>query len=506
MSLLKQMNKPGKWVLFAIVFGVALRIGFFFVDQNIWRDEANLLLAIQQTSLQDLGLEMPYGQRCAVGPSLFWKFTMITKGWMWVRFPSLVFGIASIFLFRRFLSKFIEKDSPVGVTGLWLFAVSPQLILYSNQVKTYGMDVFFLLLMFLQIMELTDKKCKFSVWKNFRFLVSSLFVVCCSLVSPFILGTCFVYAVVKLLPTRRALLAWLGVVSVVSAVLYWSLYLSQQSDYDYLQLCWTDLGKFAHFELMWWVEAGFITFFIPFWYLSFLKLFMPMGLLWAGFCFAGIVSSVSGKTRSKLIFLLLPTFAALLASMMKFYPYAGRLIVFMIPGIIVLGCLGIQQLNRCRILAKFSNWHLFIPLAMTCFSGVEFLRPQSGFWQDRSIVEKHWKEGDGIVLELFSAQIWNYYRTSGLWDRGSFFPEWVNELEQSGKPPLNEWIRTLPKDKRLWVVASSVHYHRTHTQELRYEAEEIINQLKEDREVLFKKRRPRSTLLLFSESSTAAEH
>ena len=129
----------------AVLVGVLLRLLLFLVDDSLWRDEAKFLMGLYTVSKEELFSELPFGQRSPFALGLLWKSMMETLvgSTHLMRLPSLAAGIAQLFVFTFIVKNIFSHNNNQSNIVIWITAVSPNLILFSDQVKPYIFDVFF---------------------------------------------------------------------------------------------------------------------------------------------------------------------------------------------------------------------------------------------------------------------------------------------------------------------------------------------------------------------------
>ncbi|HUG28681.1 MAG TPA: glycosyltransferase family 39 protein [Gemmatimonadales bacterium] len=126
--------------LVAVVVGTALRARHFFAGQSLWLDEAMLALNILGKSCRELFGMLWYDQ---VAPPLYLCLTRATAlplggSELGLRLPSLLAGTLALVLVWRVGRKLINPEA--AAWAVWLLAISPLAIAYSNETKPYMLD------------------------------------------------------------------------------------------------------------------------------------------------------------------------------------------------------------------------------------------------------------------------------------------------------------------------------------------------------------------------------
>ena len=124
-----------------LLLGFVFRIRQYLTGRSLWLDEAMLALNIVNRNFAGLFQPLDYDQGAPIGFLLVEKFINLMFGeheFVLRLFP-LIAGLASLVLFYLLLRK---TTSGIGLlTGLGLFAVGPELIYYSSELKQYSVDV-----------------------------------------------------------------------------------------------------------------------------------------------------------------------------------------------------------------------------------------------------------------------------------------------------------------------------------------------------------------------------
>jgi len=126
-----------------LLIGALLRIWHFAGGRSLWLDEVMVALDIKYLSPAELLGPLSFDQVAPAGWLLLEKACL----YLWddfdysLRLPSLVGGIAALFLFYRFLK--FGAGAWEALTGVALMAVIPVFIQYASMVKPYILDVLF---------------------------------------------------------------------------------------------------------------------------------------------------------------------------------------------------------------------------------------------------------------------------------------------------------------------------------------------------------------------------
>lgn len=126
--------------LLIIAIGIALRIVRFAQPRPLWLDEVMIALNLRTKWPHELLFPLGYNQISPPGFLLGeWLVAQLGgTGEKALRFLPLVAGIAALVLFARLARRILEPGTALLATAL--AALSPLLIYYSAEVKSYGFD------------------------------------------------------------------------------------------------------------------------------------------------------------------------------------------------------------------------------------------------------------------------------------------------------------------------------------------------------------------------------
>ena len=515
----------------ALWVGIFLRLVLFFTDGSLWRDEAKLLMSISSVPLGDLFLELPLGQRAPFALALLWKYIMegLAGSTLLLRGPSVIAGISQLLIFAFIVLKTNPKTNKLRNAVIWITAVSPNLILFGNQVKPYVFDVFFsTLLIGLALPFFWSEKQK--AIHAIALILGSWISLLSSFPSWFVVAGICLGIFVEYGFKRMRLLATLSCGSLAIVIF---IYTASGEPSNFLLNFWA-----AHFpaaKVWWWTKALAESLF---WgsasptYLSAINLFYVFGWLFLLLCGFGAYNLWRSKRQGLLCILLIPTISCLIASALHKYPYGNRLILFMMPQINILVAFGLIHITRqMRLrdpiaapnprrevgtkavpskakLQKAAHWGLWIMVVLcSLISMAEYLRPCKGVKQGLGFIALHEKKGDTVLVDEYASQVVNYYRLLAAKDNQGWFPraELViprqNETEESGKLTAKEATALLPSESRVWLIAEPEGYHRRLNTSFLPITNSMAARLMESRKVIYYLKVPRVLVICFSEES-----
>lgn len=387
------------WGLVAL--GIVLRLRQYLANRSLWLDEAMLALNIIHKDAWGLFGKLDYEQGAPLGFLLLEKLaaTLLGDGERALRLLPLLAGCASLVLFY-FLARQILR-SPGLLTALALFALSPTLIYYSSEVKQYALDVFFTaLLLYL----FTRRSSRIT---NSPLLLAGILAPWFSHPAIFVLAA---IGLSLLLENRRSPLPTLamGAGWLVSFGALYLVSLRGLSENEFLRGHWQEyfranpldalLGLFAN--------PGGLTAYAP--------VLLAVMLLGAGMLLTG-----QRKTAGSL---LLGFLFAGAASWMQFYPFAGRMILFLIPLVYIFLAAAVDLLwsicPRPRFLPpllalSLAGFLLYSPLIVSAERFVspkypEHIRPALAY------LNANHKPGDSLYVYNWALPAFRYYANPGM--------------------------------------------------------------------------------------------
>jgi hypothetical protein len=255
---------------------------------------------------------------------------------------------------------------------------------------------------------------------------------------------------------------------VVSFAVCYLLFLRQLSANSYLTEFWA--GKFLPFpprglgDLAWLVMHSFELFARPggmnagTWGLA--------GL--AGLCaLVGLVSLAQSQWRL-LIALILPLLVTLLASALQKYPFAGRLMLFSVPSLIILVAAGVIAIGqRLTRLPGVRGSLIVLILGPGVVESVRlvFIQPLHPEAAREAIREiwSHWDDGDWLFVSHGAMPTFAYYH-----DRFSFPPERVDfgaDQRVSSSVVLTSRLKAFQGRSNVWILMC--HFHDHHETQIR---------------------------------------
>jgi hypothetical protein len=488
----------------ALCIGVLLRLLLFLVDDSLWRDEAKLLMSLYLVPIEEIFNELPYDQRCPFALSMLWQ-SMIENGMgsnHWIRLPSLVAGISQLFIFAFIIRSIFKQNNNLPNLVIWIAAVSPKLILYSNQVKQYIFDVFFstLLIAFALPFFLKEKQ---QIKQSLILILVSWASLFFSYTATFVVGGICVGLFINY-GFRRL---WLFLTISLGLAIFVMFILTASGETSlYLQNFWN--RDFPEASIVWWGKALAHSFFFGLsspTYIWTKEFFLLFGWLFLPLSALGIINLWRKKQNGLLCLLLFPSLFCLAASFLHKYPYGDRLILFMMPQILILlgfGLIYILSYPRLKLMVQGVLWTA-ISLCLV-LSIIEYSYPCKGIRYGLDYIASREKQGDIIVVDLYASQVVRYYQVLAKGDKRIKFPhaefvfEWQDESKYKGRPTPDEIVSRLPSNSRIWIIAEFGYRHRHLTSSTRGFVKEMQHILMKSRKELYHVEVPRLLVICFS--------
>ena len=322
-----------------LVVGAALRLWQYAANTSLWLDEIALVQNIVERPLWDLlATPLAYAQSAPKGFLLAEKAaaTFFGPNEYALRFFPLLCSLGALIVFRRVAERvLVGLAAPVALA---LFATATPLVFFAAQVKQYSTDVFVAVLLLwiaLRLEETADLSRRRAVWAAVAGAAAAWF----SQPAVFVIAGLGLFLVVRAWGSfhldraswrRVALVLAVWCVSAVGAVAAELATVSPQTS-EYMHRFWADamlpVNALRGREALWPVEhlkdlfgarrAATLAYPAASLYLALTA--FGLALLWR-------------RRRDAALFLILPIGLTLAAAAARQYPFADRLILFLLPG------------------------------------------------------------------------------------------------------------------------------------------------------------------------------
>jgi len=458
-----------------LLVGILLRVLRYLANRPLWLDEAALANNIRERTFAGLTRPLEWGQGAPIGFLWLEKSvcTVLGTSEFSLRLIPLIAGLLCLPLFylvcRRLFGVLTAN------VGLSLFAVAESFIYYSSEVKQYSTDTLVaLILVFLCLEAVRSER---TVWLLVLGLCGLLGVFL-SHPSIFVLGPIVVYLALVGGPSGKVLRRAAIVLAVLWAVGFlanYFLFLAHLYRPDQ-GLVESNASGFMPFpprslsDCKWYFTQLFFVFKYIFSHPTGVGEQIGVGTPIAGLAAAlAIVGAVFVARDSKptLVILLGPIALVLVASALRKYPFAGRLILFLLPLLILLIAAGLTSpwvgSNRRQRLAQVV---MFAMLSLLPWLSAVNSMARPPITEDVrpvfSYIQQHRQPADLLYLYPGADKAFHFYRERfGLSQMP--FVSGQNVMRKAADKPVD--LLALRGTKRAWIVFSFLGDRRGTTSE-----------------------------------------
>lgn len=405
-------------LLLAIVgLGVALRVAQYLSDRSLWLDEALLALNIIDRSPTELFETLDFNQAAPPGFLLLENVVAAFLGdsELALRAIPLLAGIASVLVFA-WLARRLMSPLPALFATL-LFSVADGVIYYASELKPYSLDVLATLLLLAGAYLLVDGALSRRMAGMFGVLGSLLMSLSyAALLVAVSIGVSFLLSAAR---ERRATNVTRGI-----PLLIWVVFGTIIAVYARSKTA----GIRAAFEIESSTNAGFASA-SPGDLLHQLNVFGTdllgtLGFLdespWthlykvAAFSFAVGAIGLGRRAPLRLLLLLGPIGAALLASSVGLYPLAPRTILFLVPIVALLLSIGLATTAswiplRFRLVSALIGLGLVLGPVWTAAQAVAHPRRHEELKPVLAYIQDSWQAGDTLYVHYAAQYALLYY-------------------------------------------------------------------------------------------------
>lgn len=443
----------------SLTLGLVLRLRQYLSGRSLWLDEAMLALNILQRDFAGLFQPLDYNQGAPVGFLLATKLFNLTLGRneLALRLLPLLAGLMALGLFYLLLRQVTQQAGLI--VALLCFAVNPQLVYYSSELKQYMLDV--ALTLGLVLVALPAFRSTTTKRSLFWLMLAGSIAVWFSHPAVFVTAGIGMALIVRQWQQRdragwRALIG-MGAVWLANLAVLYFVNLRQLRGNSFLTAYWAD--GFAPVpspsNLGWFVTS----------LRNSLQTDYEITSLWwlAALC---LVLGWVGLWRARNPFALITGFTALAAysaSMLRLYPMQGRLALFLLPlGLALLGA-GLEQVRQLFSGNRLAQSAVTLGLAVLALyhplvhSTADFIKPKL-FEHMRPYMDylsAARREGDALFVSYWAEPAFLYYAPFYKLEDVTYttsFAEDYNDPQQ-----LLTRLEPLAGKKRVWVLFSHVY-------------------------------------------------
>jgi len=446
-----------------VALGIVLRLIGFLGDRNLWIDESMLALNLVERTPARLLEPLDWNQGAPVGFLLAAKGSIAAFGVSEraLRLVPFLGSLAGLIGFAWLALRLLPR--PAAMIATVLFSISPVLLSYSAECKQYTTDASIAIGLFAAAASLLNGEGGFRRWAILA--VSGAAAVWCSHPAAFVLGglgTALFLAAAVNKDRARVVAATLTIGTwLVSFGACYMLFLRNLGTNQYLLDYWN--GHFLPLpprsagDFAWLMDH----FFAPFGY--------PGGMGGTEIRAGGIAAALFliglwGFAKEKwavALALVLPGLFALLASGLHKYPFAGRLLLFLVPLMILGTARGAGMLAAA--LGKSQ------PVAALVLLGILFAAPCLEAYQEVRRPMRS-EQLEPVLAELRpqlrpTDRVYIYYGALPAFEfytRGNPLP--VNQIDRGSEARSNvteyrQQLAELAGQPRVWIVFSHRHKH-----------------------------------------------
>ena len=439
-----------------LLLGFILRLKQFLIGRSLWLDEAMLALNIVNRDYAGLFKPLDYDQGAPIGFLLVEKTLNLLIGdheFVFRIFP-LVVGIIVLYLYYLLLQR---TTTNIGLlTGLALFAVSPELVYYSSEMKQYIVDVGVAVTLLLLAMPVLESKVS---KRNYIYL-----------------GLAGILALWFSHPALF-ILAGLGIVLCLQA-------LRQRNKSNMFTIFIIGVSWLVNLGLLYFVTLRGLsrnTFLLKYWQENFMPLPPWTDWTWFTSVFKDLLQNQIGisapawlavviltfgfiflirKNRTYASVLLAVFIFSLIASALRVYPLGGRLSLFLVPLMIILISQFIDELQSVSskphilsmALAILAGIYLFYSPANVSIHN--FIKPKyfEHIRPTMAVLSKNWMEGDVLFVSYGAVPSFRFYAERyGLGD----VKYQTSEASDYQKPAnLALRLQVLDGNTRVWILVT----------------------------------------------------
>jgi hypothetical protein len=408
-----------------ILLGIIISSVQFINNRSLWQDEAALALNIINRNSCELLKPLDYVQ---VAPILFLQIEKLFST-IWPNseyglrlFPLLCFW-ASIFFFYKIIKR-LSDNIYARIVALSFFCMGYMLVYYSSEVKQYMSDVFiFLCISYCVIREYRKERNKY--WLSGIIGIIAVFL---SNVAPVILFTCGLYLVSDCFVQKKKITPLLAVFSTwLSAfLLYYYFFIYEHPLQNIMVKYWYNVnaflplnpfsGDFYKFLIQTIPTRIFTTLFFDYNESIGIRRLVVFSMILL--FIAGLVKLVWSRRIKIVILACTPILLHLFLSAFQLYPFERRLILYTIPGMIIVCSIGfgyILNIISFKLqIEKFRYFVVIVVMLLICLpSFARFPSKHIEVKDGIKYIQENMEKSKSIYSFLFASQIFQYYKEIG---------------------------------------------------------------------------------------------
>ena len=447
------------WIgLSLVLIGFVLRLRQYLADRSLWLDEAMLTNNILSRSFGGLFQPLDNNQGAPIGFLLVQKTITLLLGdsEFALRLFPFVAGVISLALMFALTRKI--SNAVAGNLALGFFAVAPSLVYYASEVKQYSSDV--AIALGLSLLYLKYAQAEIKQKDAVIIALAGAIAVWFSHPAFFVVGA---FGLALFIPALIAKDKH-KIITLLIIAAAWIL----------------NLGALYFINLR---QLSTHQFFLDFWRVGFLPHDPSDALTWLAYSLQGpfrdlldlqtryivtvflLLIGYVGLTRRNLrfgSFLLAIFFLTLLASYLTLYPFAGRMILFLAPVLILFLAEGIEAIAGLFARSRILPWIVRILLAVyllyspVSVSVENFLAPkyQEHIRPTMEYLRDYRKDGDLVYVYYWAEQAVRYYAPKYGMDMSTFI---LGADHRNNPADYSDDLEALRGHERVWFLFSHVY-------------------------------------------------
>jgi len=439
-----------------IAAGIILRLAKYLSDWSLRGDEFSVVLNLLDRSMASLLTSpMDHEQAAPIGFLAIEKLFLHLFGSSEysLRFIPISTGIASIFLYYKFLAKTLNKYG--SLFALTAFSFGNYLIYYASEIKQYSTDVFITILLSLAFLAHVNKKDL----QNRDFILLGIGGVAALLFSHpalfVLIGMGFTLIIhhirnkTNLIKTLIMGIAWAGTFGLLYLLL-----LRKQVTSEYLIIFWGNLLSYMPMppwrDISWFFKALEGLYFVVGEISGGLIIVLSLSIL-------GAWGFIKKQQWQWVVFIVFVAGLNMVVSGFQKYPFHGRLILYLLPLVFLVLGKGVEALTKLHTSRAYAAFILIvcsiIILQPAVSTTTSYLFDKSYVTNDLKSVlgfmQNNIQDDDIVYLYHRADTMFTYYAPQYQLQNLNLFH---GEKIEKKVSDYNREVNRLPHGKRIWVV------------------------------------------------------
>lgn len=422
-----------------IAFGIFIRTHVFLQGVSLFGDEGAIVLNLYDKSYSDLFFPLNYDQQAPPFFLIISKFILMKYGLneVMLRLVPYVSSIISLILFYL-LCKKIFKNNISTLVATFLFALNMPLVEFSQILKPYSSDALFSILIMLAVLTLDLEKMNMKKIIFLSFLTVLNFWCAYSTVI-FTFSFALLFLIENSLSRDYVKLKYSIIfagINLAGILLYYFTNLHKAISSKYLFSFWTN--NFGFFPNTYKEFMGLIHFIF--------NINSLYGLVFTSILFAFGAYFLFKNNSFKFWVVVSPILCSLLLGVLHLYPFADRLIIFLIPNFIILisSSLDFAGVKENLFVRTFTTLIVFIFIFSTnCIPYFfDFIKYNANYEKSFSkeyiaLLKKEMPDKNAIIFTnpLAGRSILTYGKDSPVRENLIITENWSNPIDDLSKLP-----------------------------------------------------------------------